>query len=81
MKHVDVLSRFIPVCMLIDECDGPTIKFKQAQQSDNEVKNVLNAIKRENVNDYVVKNLLKEKNDIISKVTIYNNRFSLKNYR
>jgi len=56
MKHVDALSRPIPVCMLIEEHDGLTVKFKQAQQSDSEVKNVLDAVKRGNVDGYVVKN-------------------------
>jgi len=33
--HVDALSRNpLPVCMIIDEHDSLTVKFKQAQQND-----------------------------------------------
>jgi len=55
MKHVDVLSRS-PIPVLIDNRDDLTIKFKRAQQSDDKVKNILNAVKRGNVDGYVVKN-------------------------
>jgi len=57
MMHVDALSRNpLPVCMVVDEHDILTVKFKQAQQSDSDVKKMFDAVKRGNINDFVIKN-------------------------
>jgi len=65
MMHVDALSRHpLPVCMVIDERDSLTIKFKQAQQDDNEVKKVFDAVKKGNIDGYIIRNdlLFKKRN-------------------
>jgi len=57
MKHVDALSRnTLPECMFVEERGGLTVKFKQAQQNDSEVKNVIDAVKGGKVSGYVIKN-------------------------
>jgi len=57
MVHVDALSRNpLPVCMVVDEHDILTVKFKQAQQSDSDVKKIFDAVKKGNINDFVIKN-------------------------
>lgn len=57
MMHVDALSRNpLPVCMLIDERDSLTAKFKQAQQNDDDVKKIFDAVKEGNIGSYIIKN-------------------------
>jgi len=65
MLHIDALSRNpLPVCMIIDEHNSLTIKFKQAQQDNSDVKKVFNVIKKGNIDDYIIRNdlLFKRRN-------------------
>lgn len=63
--HVDALSRnSLPVCMIVDERDSLTIKFRRTQQDDDDVKKIFDAIKEENIDNYIIKNdlLFKKRN-------------------
>jgi len=55
--HVDALSRNpLPKCMIIDSSDSLTIKCKQAQQKDNDIKKIFDAVKEKNIEGYTIKN-------------------------
>lgn len=65
MMHVDALSRNpLPTCMIINERDNLTLKFKQAQQGDSDVKKIFDAAKEGKIDDYLIRNdLLFKKRD------------------
>jgi len=42
--------------MIVDERDSVTVKFRRAQQDDDNVKKMFDAVKRRNNDDYVIKN-------------------------
>lgn len=65
MAHVDALSRNpLPMCMILDERDSLTVKFKQAQQDDNDVKRIFDAVKAGNIDGYIIRSdLLFKKRD------------------
>lgn len=68
MLHVDALSRNpLPVCMSIDERDTLAMKFKRAQQDDNDVRKIFEAVKEGNIDSYIIKNglLFKKHNEDI----------------
>lgn len=57
MIHVAALSRNpLPVCMIVDERDSLTVKFRQAQQSDDDVKKIFDVVKKGNIDSYIIKN-------------------------
>jgi len=56
MAHVDALSRNpLPVCMVVDKHDILTVKFRQAQQDDRDVRKIFDAVKKGNINSFVIK--------------------------
>lgn len=65
MGHVNALSRnSLPKCMIVENDNSLTEKFKRALQEDDDIKKILNAIKEKNIDGYTVRNdlLFKEHN-------------------
>lgn len=79
MTHVDALSRNpLPKCMIIENSDNLTTKFKRAQQEDVDIKKIFDAVLEKNIDGYTVRNdlLLKEHNGDTLLVTILYFRLS-----
>lgn len=57
MVHVDSLSRNpIPICMIADDCDNLTVKFKRAQQADDDIRKMYDTVKKGKNDNFVIKN-------------------------
>lgn len=57
MAHVDALSRApLPRCLVVDECEEGLMKrLRRAQREDGDLRKILNAVERDEVDDYALR--------------------------